>query len=60
MVAINKNRYSVAVATKGNKTLYLSSRDEEQGFDIQLNTQGWDIVSIDDIKEGEKEWNYYY
>ena len=55
MVAINKNKYSVAVATKGNKTLYLSSRDEEQGFDIQLDMQGWVIISIDDIKEGEKE-----
>lgn len=59
MVAINKNKYSVAVATKGNKTLYLSSRDEEQGFDIQLDMQGWNIVSIDDIKEGEQGWNYY-
>ena len=55
MVAINKNRYSVAVATKGNKTLYLSSRDEEQGIDIHMDLQGWDIISIDDIKEGEKE-----
>lgn len=55
MVAINKNKYSVAVATRGNKTLYLSSRDEEQGYDIQLNMQGWDIVSIDDIKEGGQE-----
>lgn len=54
MVAINKNKYSVAVVTKGNKTLYLSSRDEEQGFDIQLDMQGWDIISIDDIKEGEQ------
>ena len=54
MVAINKNKYSIAVATKGNKTLYLSQRDEEQGFDIQLNTQGWDIISIDDIKEDKK------
>lgn len=55
MVAINKNKYSVAVVSKGNKTLYLSSRDEEQGYDIQLNAQGWDIVSIDDVKEGEQE-----
>ena len=59
MVAINKNKYSVAVATKGNKVLYLSQRDEIQGYDIHLNMQGWDIVSIDDIKEGEQEWNYY-
>ena len=59
MVAINKNKYSVAVATKGNNVLYLSQRDEEQGIDIQLDAQGWDIVSIDDIKEGEQEWNYY-
>ena len=54
MVAINKNKYSIAVATKGNKTLYLSQRDEIQGYDIHLNMQGWDIVSIDDIKEDEK------
>ena len=54
MVAINKNKYSVAVAIKDGKVLYLSSRDEEQGLDITLNTQGWDIVSIDDIKENEK------
>ena len=54
MVAINKNKYSVAVATKGGKTLYLSQRDEEQGFDIQLDMQGWNVVSIDDIKEGEQ------
>ena len=53
MVAINKNKYSVAVASKGNNVLYLSQRDEEQGIDIQLDAQGWDIVSIDDIKEGE-------
>ena len=54
MVAINKNKYSIAVATKGNKVLYLSSRDEEQGVDINLDMQGWDIVSIDDIKEDKK------
>ena len=53
MVAINKNKYSVAVASKGNRVLYLSQRDEEQGTDIQLDAQGWDIISIDDIEEGE-------
>ena len=55
MVATNKNKYSVAVATKGGKTLYLSQRDEVQGYDIHLDLQGWDIISIDDIKEGEQE-----
>lgn len=54
MAAIKKNKYSTVVAIKEGKTLYLSSRDEEQGLDTHLNMQGWDIIVIDDI-EGIKE-----
>lgn len=54
MVAIRKNKYSTVVAIKGNEVLYLSSRDEEQGLDIQLDMQGWVVTTIDDI-EGIKE-----
>lgn len=46
-----KNRCSVSKAVKtnekGRKTiLYLSSRDEEKGLDIQLDMQGYIIIAL--------------
>ena len=42
-----KNKYSVAKVTKNGKIVgYLSNRDEEQGFDIVLDMQGYTIESL--------------
>lgn len=41
-----KNKYSVSKATKGNKTIYLSTKDEENGIDIQLDLLGYKIVAL--------------
>ena len=42
-----KNKYSVAKVTKNGKLIgYLSNRDEEQGLDIVLDLQGYNIESL--------------
>lgn len=47
-MAIKKNKHSVAVVLneKGNVVGYLSTRDEQQGLDIQLNMQGYKIIAL--------------
>lgn len=42
-----KNKYSVAVVKKGNRVIgYLSTRDEEQGKDIILDSKGYTIEAL--------------
>ena len=42
-----KNKYSVSKAVKkGCPTIYLSTRDEENGLDIRLDMQGYEIISL--------------
>lgn len=43
-----KNKYSVAkvLSKKGNIIGYLSTRDEENGLDIRLDSQGYTIVAL--------------
>ena len=47
-----KNKYSVSKAVLKNEegkiihTIYLSNRDEEQGKDIQLDLQGYEIIAL--------------
>ena len=43
-----KNKYSVAavINQKGNIVGYLSTRDEENGLDIRLDSQGYKIVAL--------------
>lgn len=47
-MSIRKNRYSVAkvVNSKGKVVGYLSSKDEENGLDIQLDMQGYTIIAL--------------
>ena len=45
-MTIKKNNSSVSKATKGNEVLYLSSRDEEKGLDVQLDLQGYKVESL--------------
>ena len=45
-MTIHKNKYSVAIATKGNKKIYLSKRDEEKGKDIELDLKGYEIKAL--------------
>lgn len=45
-MSTQKNKYSVTIATKGNKKLYLSKRDEESGKDIELDLKGYEIKSL--------------
>ena len=47
-MANKKSKYSVAkvLNKKGNIVGYLSSRDEENGLDIRLDTQGYTIVAL--------------
>lgn len=47
-MAIKKNKYSVSkvLNQKGNVIGYLSSRDEENGVDIRLDSQGYTIVAL--------------
>ena len=42
-----KNTSSVSKATKGSEVIYLSSRDEEHGTDIQLDLQGYTVEALD-------------
>lgn len=41
-----KNSSSTIKATKGTEVLYLSSRDEERGLDIQLDLMGYTIEAL--------------
>lgn len=47
-----KNTSSISMAILRNekgqviKQLYLSRRDEEQGIDIQLDMQGYEIIAL--------------
>ena len=47
-MSIKKSKYSVAkvLNKKGNIVGYLSTRDEESGLDIRLDTQGYTIVAL--------------
>lgn len=47
-MAIKKNKYSVCkvLSKKGTIIGYLSTRDEENGLDIRLDTQGYTIVAL--------------
>ena len=47
-MSIRKNKYSVAkvLSKKGAIIGYLSTRDEENGLDIRLDTQGYTIVAL--------------
>ena len=49
-----KNKYSVAkvLSKKGNVIGYLSTRDEENGLDIRLDSQGYTIVALWQPKKG--------
>ena len=54
-MAIKKNKYSVSkvLNQKGNVIGYLSTRDEENGLDIRLDSQGYKIVALWQRKKGE-------
>ena len=54
-MAIKKNKYSVSkvLNQKGTIVGYLSSRDEENGADIRLDSQGYKIVALWQRKKGE-------
>lgn len=41
-----KNSSSVVKATKDGVTLYLSTRDENNGVDIKLDMQGYTIEAL--------------
>ena len=47
-MSIKKSKYSVAavINKKGTIVGYLSTRDEENGLDIRLDTQGYTIVAL--------------
>ena len=47
-MSIKKNKFSVAkvLNQKGTIVGYLSTRDEENGLDIRLDTQGYTIVAL--------------
>ena len=47
-MSIKKNKFSVAkvINKKGNVIGYLSTRDEENGLDIRLDSQGYTIVAL--------------
>lgn len=47
-MSIKKSKYSVAkvLNKKGNVIGYLSTRDEENGLDISLDSQGYTIVAL--------------
>lgn len=47
-MSIKKNKYSVSkvLNQKGTIVGYLSSRDEENGVDIRLDSQGYKIVAL--------------
>lgn len=41
-----KNKHSVAKAIKGKEVIYLSAKDEQKGLDIQLDLQGYKIITL--------------
>ena len=41
-----KNNSSTIKATKGNEVLYLSSRDEMNGLDIEMDLQGYKLETL--------------
>ena len=47
-MSIKKSKFSVAkvLNKKGTIVGYLSTRDEENGLDIRLDTQGYTIVAL--------------
>ena len=47
-MSIKKNKFSVAkvINKKGTIVGYLSTRDEENGLDIRLDSQGYKIVAL--------------
>ena len=47
-MSIKKSKYSVAkvLNQKGNIIGYLSTRDEENGLDISLDSQGYTIIAL--------------
>ena len=47
-MANKKNKFSVSkvLNKKGNIIGYLSTRDEENGLDIRLDSQGYTIVAL--------------
>lgn len=47
-MANKKNKYSVSkvLSKKGNVIGYLSTRDEENGLDIRLDSQGYTIIAL--------------
>ena len=47
-MSIKKNKYSVAAVINKNGTIvgYLSTRDEEQGRDIELDLKGYTILAL--------------
>ena len=47
-MANKKNKYSVAkvLNQKGTIVGYLSTRDEENGLDISLDSQGYTIIAL--------------
>ena len=53
-----KNKYSVAkvLNKKGTIIGYLSTRDEENGVDIRLDSQGYKIVALWQRKKEEISW----
>lgn len=57
-MAIKKNKYSVCkvLSKKGTIIGYLSTRDEENGLDIRLDTQGYTIVALWNQKKEKISW----
>lgn len=45
-MTLHKNNCSTIKATKGSKVCYLSTRDEANGLDIQLDLLGWTLTAI--------------
>ena len=47
-MSIKKNKYSTCkvINKKGNIIGYLSTRDEENGLDIRLDSQGYTIIAL--------------
>ena len=47
-MSIRKNKYSVAavINKKGNIVGYLSTRDEENGLDVDLDLKGYTIYPL--------------
>ena len=47
-MSIKKSKFSVAKVLNKNGTIvgYLSTRDEENGLDISLDSQGYTIIAL--------------